>query len=118
MDIKNDLYLDLMQSEYIINKCCNDIYAQNLYAAMCNNIFLKDNQKWTTTWRGAGRIVADIRNIHIQDWTKKEDYIDWYCSGLCDRTNYISEGCISIEIRQDLLLLGWNIYTYENIYIL
>ena len=73
--MKYSLDLDLITSEYIENKCKNPIYAQNLYAAMCNNWFEKAGLEWTTSWRGAGSIIATIRNC-------REDYIDWYCSGI------------------------------------
>lgn len=94
-------------------------YAQNFYAALCNNEFqrnevwpiLKD-QTWGCTWRYAGGIVAHIR--------QEGDYIDWYCSGirsgmmLSDSeaeqdhdSNFVSEGLITDEVRQDLLRLGW-----------
>ncbi len=106
MDIKHDLDLDLMQSEYIVNKCRNDIYAQHLYAAMCNNNFIKNGQKWMTSWRAAGGIVADIRNCG-------EDYLNWYCSGIGNTPNCKLEGCVSDEIRKDLLELGWTIEPYD-----
>jgi hypothetical protein len=62
----------------------------------------------------AGGIVADIRNTAIENWTKKEDYIDYYCSGMADREGYLSESVVSDEIRQDLLKLGWTIKPYED----
>lgn len=102
MDIKHDLDLDLMRSEYIVNKCRDKIYAQHLYAAMCNNDFVKNGQKWMTSWRAAGGIVADIRNCG-------ENYLDWYCSGIGNIPNHMPEGSVSDEIRKDLLSLGWNI---------
>lgn len=107
MDIKHDLDLDLMRSEHIVNKCSDKIYAQHLYAAMCNNIFVKDNQKWMTSWRAAGGIVADIRNCG-------EDYIDWYCSGIGDIHNHMPEGNVSDEIRKDLLELGWKTIIHND----
>ena len=60
--MKYNLDNDLMRSKYIANKCKNAIYAQNLYASMCNNWFEKGGIKWMTSWRGSGGIVADIRN--------------------------------------------------------
>jgi len=84
LDEKFDLEKDLKNSEIINEKAKNDSYAQNLYAAICNNcwqpldlmsIFLDDY--WDVSWRGAGRIVAEIRQCG-------EDYIDFYCSSfLC-----------------------------------
>jgi hypothetical protein len=104
MDIKHDLDLDLMRSEYIVNKCSNDIYAQNLYAALCNNTFFKEAQKWTCSWRMSGGIVANLRGYG-------EGYLDWYCSGMIKQSKFMIEGCVSDEIRKDLLELGWTIET-------
>ena len=106
---KPDLDLDLMRSNDIAEKCKNTHYAQNLYAAMCNNWFEKANQKWMTSWRGAGGIVADIRNCG-------EDYMDWYCSGIALENNdkYVSEGTVTEEIAMDLFRLGWTVRKYDD----
>jgi len=106
VDMKADLEYDLFKTDWIVHKCQNDKYAQNLYAALCNNRFFKNDEEWTCSWRGAGGIVADLRN-------KGEDYIDWYCSGMSDIEGYLPEGEVSSEIANDLLNLGWNITPYE-----
>lgn len=104
---KPDLEQDLMGSALIKNKTLNHIYAQNLYACLCNQKFYKNNHSWTCSWRMAGGIVADLRN-------KGECYTDFYCSGLWDNTKgYVSEGYATDEIRTDLLNLGWTIKPYE-----
>lgn len=100
MDIEQRLDEDLYSSKIIKLKCRDDNYAQNLYAALCNNRFFKEAQEWTCSWRTAGGIVADLRDCG-------ENYIDWYCSGISDNPNYMPEGCISNEIREDLLNLKW-----------
>jgi hypothetical protein len=106
---KPSLDLDLMRSDYIAEKCKNANYAQNLYASMCNNWFEKGDIKWMTSWRGAGGIVADIRNCG-------EDYIDWYCSGIALENNdkYVSEGTVTEEIAMDLFRLGWTVRAYRD----
>ena len=118
-DIPN-LEYDVEDCEWICEKIrSNDAYAQNFYAALCNNEFqrnevwpiLKD-QTWGCTWRYAGGIIAHIR--------REGDYIDWYCSGIrggmtlsdeeakqYEDNRFVSEGVITEEIRQDLLRLGW-----------
>jgi hypothetical protein len=106
MDLKPQLDYDLYNSEVIKLKCQNNSYAQNLYAAMCNNRFFKYDQEWTTSWRMSGEIVAKIRNC-------KECYLDWYCSGMIDNPNFLEEGSVSDEIRNDLLNLNWSIKPYE-----
>lgn len=98
MDMKANLEQDLLKVNYIVQKCKNDKYAQNLYAALCNNRFFKNDEEWTCSWRHAGGLVADLRN-------KGEDYMDFYCSG--------NEGQVTSEIRNDLLNLGWVVKPYE-----
>ena len=102
MDIRYDLDFDLIRSDYIVEKCINPVYAQNLYAAMCNNWFIKGNDRWMTSWRGSGGIVADLRRCG-------EDYIDWYCSGMAKIEGYVEEGFITEEIAMDLFRLGWGV---------
>jgi hypothetical protein len=120
---KDNLEYDLRSSKELCDKAtASDAYAQNLYAAMCNNDFAQNkvwpllkNQTWSCSWRHAGGIVADMR--------EQGDYIDWYCSGMgglsgCDkdsetfeqwqaRTRYVSESTVTEEIRKDLFDLGW-----------
>jgi hypothetical protein len=126
---KDNLEYDLRATDWILEKVRgDDVYAQNLYAAMCNNEFIKremwpilKDQRWSRSWRSAGGIVADMQ--------QKGDYIDWYCSGIRDtRTlseseianlteqeqfayksgqGYVGEGCITEEIKNDLYKLGW-----------
>jgi hypothetical protein len=106
---KPSLENDLLNSEYIKNKCkTSDIYSQNLYAAMANNLFYKNDEEWSCSWRYAGGVLADIRNVG-------ESYIDWYCSGIgSSHDGYVGESCITDEIRSDLLELGWTIKEYAQ----
>lgn len=105
MDI--DLEKDLLQSDYIANKCIsNSIYAQNLYAALCNNRFFYNGIQWTCSWRMAGGIVANIVDTN-------GDYMDYYCSGISTTNGYVTEGFVTDEVRADLLKLGWTIQSYE-----
>ena len=126
---ENNMEHDLRNTSWICDKVkSDDVYAQNLYAAMCNNEFqrndmmpiLKD-QKWSCSWRSSGGIVADMQ--------EKGDYIDWYCSGIKNTAPieqsewddltleqqqryketeaYVSESVVTDEIRSDLKKLGW-----------
>jgi len=126
----NNMEYDLLTTDWILEKVrADDAYSQNLYAAMCNNRFIKldvipilKQEEWSCTWRYAGGIIADMQ--------RKGDYIDWYCSGIRDigmyataKENeelteeqlarkavvdrYVGEGCITDEIRTDLQRLGW-----------
>jgi len=125
----NNMEYDLLTTDWILDKVrAEESYAQNLYAAMCNNDFIKlevipilrqdpDKDYWSASWRSAGGIVADMR--------EQGDYIDWYCSGMGGlsgydkdsetyeewqaRTKYVPEGLVTDEIRNDLQRLGWAI---------
>lgn len=133
---ENNMEYDLRSTSWICDKVKgDDVYAQNLYAAMCNNDFqrndmmpiLKD-QKWSCSWRHAGGIVADMQ--------EQGDYIDWYCSGIRDTSDlddeqfqqltkeqqevyirnkaYVSESEVTDEIRSDLKKLGWLVLDDDN----
>lgn len=106
---ENDLEWDLRSSEYIQQKCkANKSYSQNLYAAMCNNLFYQGEKEWSCSWRYSGGIIADLN--------EKGDYIDWYCSGIGGNGDeeYVGEGFVTDEIRSDLLQLGWIIKEYPQ----
>lgn len=117
---KNNLEYDLRNTEWIVDKAkANQVYAQNIYAALCNNQFIKldawqilKEEYWSASWRYAGGIVADILD--------EGDYMDWYCSGIGGPTGdmgvsgYLPEGIVSKEVEKDLLELGWKIIPYED----
>lgn len=124
----DNLEYDLLTTDWILEKVREcDIYAQNLYAAMCNRDFQKlevlpvlKDQRWSCSWRYAGGIIADMQ--------QKGDYIDWYCSGIrgdkltdeeianlseeqkeyyLQAEAYVGEGVVTDEIQADLKRLGW-----------
>ena len=121
----NNMEYDLLTTDWILEKVRNDeAYAQNLYAAMCNTEFTRNDvwpilteKRWSCSWRYAGGIIADMR--------EEGDYIDWYCSGIrgdlaepfsptpeqMERMKiterFVGEGNVTDEIRSDLLKLGW-----------
>jgi hypothetical protein len=110
---KNNMEYDLLTTDWILEKVrASESYAQNLYAAMCNNGFIKlevipvlKGEEWGCSWRYAGGIIADMR--------QEGDYINWYCSGIGEGLGngglpgYVPEGRITDEIRNDLQRLGW-----------
>jgi hypothetical protein len=116
---KDNMEYDLRSTNWILEKVrTSDVYAQNLYAAICNNDFQKlevipilKNQTWSASWRSAGGIIADMR--------EEGDYIDWYCSGIRNDAGYdpdiniafpngyVPEKVVTDEIRADLKQLGW-----------
>jgi bifunctional DNA-binding transcriptional regulator/antitoxin component of YhaV-PrlF toxin-antitoxin module len=100
VDEKANLEKDIKDCQYIVDKVrSDDVYAQSLYAALCNNHYhkndfvlaLKGENGWYCSWRYAGGIIADIQC--------KGSYMDWYCSG--------GEGDISDEVAEDLKKIGW-----------
>ena len=132
---KDNMEYDLRSTQWIIDKAKDDVYAQHLYAAMCNNDFTKNDvipilteKKWSCSWRHAGGIIADMQG--------KGDYIDWYCSGIRDSKEldddqfqqltkeqqeyyiqgkkFVSESVVTDEIREDLLKLGWIVIDDES----
>ena len=130
---KHNLEFDLRTTDWILAKVRESrVYAQNLYAALCNNDFQRQdiwpvlkNQKYACSWRHAGGIIADMQG--------EGDYIDWYCSGIKgedvteqsewnmltqeqqmfhrESQAHVSEGTVTDEIRDDLLQLGWAVVT-------
>jgi hypothetical protein len=128
---KDNMEYDLRSTDWILEKVRNnDNYAQNLYAAMCNNDFIKremwpilKDQRWSCSWRHSGGIIADMQ--------EKGDYIDWYCSGIGnkesgfgldgyeptpdpDGRDYVPESAVTEEIENDLYTLGWLVVKYKD----
>ena len=133
---KDNMEYDLRSTKWIIDKTkADDVYAQHLYASMCNNDFTKNDvwpilteQRWSCSWRHAGGIIADMQ--------EKGDYIDWYCSGIKDNKildddeyqaltkeqqesyiqckKFVPESVVTDEIREDLLKLGWIVVDNES----
>jgi hypothetical protein len=124
----DNMEYDLRSTKWILDKVKDDVYAQHLYASMCNNEFTKNDvwpilteKRWSCSWRTAGGIIADMR--------EEGDYIDWYCSGIRDAKElddtefqaltkeqqegyiqgkkFVPESVVTDEIREDLLKLGW-----------
>lgn len=103
---------DLLACEFMRQKVRNsEAYAQNLYAALCNNEFLCINDSmgfgtpWTCSWRYAGGIVAQMQGYG--------DYTNWYCSGIrgddMQTLGYVGESIVTDEIRADLATIDWRI---------
>jgi hypothetical protein len=115
MQEKPSLEQDLLTSQDIRHRVAgSNVYAQNLYAALCNTVWRKNEaweilrgSTWSVSWRGSGRIISALRN--------EGNYMDWYCSGLISgydnepaSIGYVAEGTVEPCIRQDLLALGWS----------
>ena len=87
-----DLETDLMSSARIAKLVMERRFAEDLYRAFCNTRWFRNGKEWGCTWRGAGGIVADLRD-------RGEEYIDFYCSG--------GEGTVTTEVAGELAALGW-----------
>ena len=115
---KNNMQYDLRSTDWILAKVReSETYAQNLYAAICNNDFCKremwpilKEEYWSASWRSAGGIIADMQ--------EKGDYINWYCSGIGNQekgfgldhrqaNGYVPESVVTEEIKDDLYKLVW-----------
>jgi hypothetical protein len=132
---KDNMEYDLRSTKWICDKAkTSEAYAQNLYAAICNNEFIKNDvwpiltdKRWGASWRSAGGIIANM--------IEEGDYIDWYCSGIQNelndeeyqdltkeqqekylyyRDNFVPESHVTDEIREDLLKLGWIVVEYNS----
>jgi glucose-6-phosphate 1-dehydrogenase len=104
MERKRNLHQDLTMASWLMKKVnTSSTYAQNLYAALCNNVFLfeNSNEEWSCSWRTAGDIVAHMRY--------NESYLDWYCSGMVQQESWVEEGVITNEVKSDLEVLGWKV---------
>ena len=134
---ENNLEYDLRSTEWILLKVrADDIYAQHLYAALCNNTFQKNDvmlilqdRDWSCSWRYAGGIIADMR--------ESGSYMDWYCSGYSASfpseeewdswtteekyqwtefgSKYVNESVVTDEVRADLKRLGWSVKPPEEL---
>jgi len=116
MEPTGQMDMDICQCRWLVEKVqTDDIYAQNLYAAMCNQEWqyqdvwtVLTDRTWGCSWRSAGAIVADIRG--------EGDYMDWYCSGSLGNPDnhgytpraFVGEGVVTEEIAWDLAQIGWH----------
>lgn len=98
-----DLIEDITDTAWLASKIkSSTTYAQNIYAALCNNTYEttdKNTTDYLISWRRAARMVAEIR--------EEGDYIDWYCSGMGTIEGYVPEGTITEKVKADLLKIGW-----------
>ena len=118
---KPDLEKDLYESNYIMEKAYrNQDYCQNLYAALCNNDWIKADmlsilaaEYWHCSWRYAGGIAAGLHNGTT--YAGQDDYMAYYLlkdfAGN-EYSQWVSESTVTDEIREDFKRIGW--YLVEN----
>jgi len=137
-EVVHDMEADIKSCSWMVEKIRgDDVYAQNLYAALCNTDFQRlemwpilKGKTWHCSWRYAGGIISDIQC--------KGDYMDWYCSGIhgsddlertpeewanltAEQQKYIKdseafapEGTVADEIANDLYRLGWRVLEQQE----
>jgi len=139
VEVEYNMEADIKSCPWMVEKIRgDDVYAQNLYAALCNNDFQRlemwsilNDQTWHCSWRYAGGVISDIQC--------KGDYMDWYCSGIRfqddnatktpeewanltkeqqkyikDSEAFAQEGQVTDEILNDLHQLGWTVIEKKN----
>ena len=138
-EVVYDMEADIKSCPWMVEKVRGDsVYAQNLYAALCNNDFQRlemwpilKGKTWHCSWRYAGGLVADVQG--------RGDYMDWYCSGIQHRDDdaaktpeewalltpeqqkyikdseaFTPEGTVADEIANDLYRLGWRVLEQQE----
>ena len=110
-----NLELDLRRAAAVIDRIRHeDVYAQNWYAALCNNDYapkdvwgILSNVVWSCSWRYAAEMISDIR--------EDESHRDWYGSGSgfhgIDFCGFVEESYVTEEIESDINDLGWILIT-------
>jgi hypothetical protein len=118
--MERNLEDDIRADAEIMQKMQDEVYAQNVYAALCNIRWqptevwtVLQDEWWTCSWRSAGGIVADLRG--------QGDYMSWYCSGMGNGeydgqypTDYVPEGTVTEEIAADFARIGWQYSEWLN----
>jgi hypothetical protein len=81
----------------------DDVFLEDLYAALCNRGWTDGTHGFTCTWRAAGSFVASYRDANSPDDPTARyllgDYMEYYCGG--------NEGWVSDEVRAVIRELGW-----------
>ena len=115
-----NLERDIRSTDWVLNKIRKqEIYAQNLYAALCNNKYqpkdvwgILTNINWECSWRQSADLIAEIR--------QSEDYLTWYCSGSgfvgTDFAGFVEESFVTEEVLDDLDKIGWLVLTNRYLY--
>ena len=118
--IPANLEVEMAKDAIVISYLEDRDIAVEFYSALCNMRWKKmnilpvdqriieklkgiDSNIWSCSWRHAGGIVANIRNAN---YNKKEDYMDFYCSG--------NEGYVSFLVEDCFERMGWEPCPWEN----
>jgi hypothetical protein len=113
-----NLETDLRRSDRVVYKIRkHEIYAQNVYAALCSNDFAPKDMwavltqfTWNCTWGYAARMVSEIREIEPIEIRR------WYLLGpMHQKDGFVEESTVTDEVRGDLDILGWTVITKRYI---
>lgn len=120
MDLEFNLESDIGNNKEIISLLLDREMACDFYRALCNMRWKKienyseedrlvdtlkgvDPTVWHCSWRHAGGIIADIRNLN---YNTSEGYMDFYCSG--------GEGRVSEKVNECFNKMGWTQYPWRD----
>ena len=97
---KPNLEHDLGASPAVREKAASPIFAEVLYAALCNTEWRHraTGERWSCSWRSVGAIVAHLSG--------GGDYLDWYGSG--------GEGLVDERVLDVIQALGWDLVDEAN----
>jgi len=103
----HELIQDIQES-FVNEKLQNKEYANDVYLAMCNIIWKKEDITNTFSFREAAGLIANLRN-------QGEMYLDFY-PAMASGTGKV-EGTVTNEVREDLRKIGWEgtDYTFSNL---
>jgi hypothetical protein len=108
-----NLERDLKTSTCIVRKVRDQkVYAQNLYAALCNNDFapkdtwaILSNMTWNCSWLQARELISEIRD--------NNDFISWSGHVMFDRIGFVEESYVTPEVGKDIDRIGWLVLTHR-----
>ena len=98
------IHNDIKNADFLVKKIRdNSIYAQNLYAGLCNNEFVKNGNESGDTFRGNASFLAELCDL---------DYYQLYWSGgsSIENKEYKKWGELTSEVEKDLLKIGWRLF--------
>jgi hypothetical protein len=95
----SDVLIDALNTEKIVKKLRARSFSENLYSAMCNKIWVKEGLEYTLSWRTAGAVVAELRDLG-------EDYMAYYCGG--------KEGHVTEEVKLLMAEMGFTPREWEK----
>ena len=117
--LEEDLYSSDLVFDHVQNIFNFDV---DLYRALCNNTYCKNNKTWACSFRYAGEIVSRIKhkeetfpdlndpNLYNEFYTSVEDfnyaYMEYYCSG--------DEGVVKPQVLEVIESLGWTLLKEDD----